>query len=116
MLDLGCGNETRIVFCLAGSSTSMSRGHLTNGRGMSEATKPVIKHAVFRETPGGIIVAAVAQRRREATFHLDASVVSTPTKLSRSTRNRLWTRAPGNRIIDSPWPNCPWGSITASSR
>lgn len=38
------------MFCLAGSSTSMSRGHLTNGRGMSEATKPVIKHAVFRET------------------------------------------------------------------
>lgn len=38
------------MFCLAGSSTSMSRGHLTNGRGMSEATKPVIKRAVFRET------------------------------------------------------------------
>lgn len=55
MLDLGCGNETRIVFCLAGSSTSMSLGHLTNGRGMSEATKPVIKHAVFHETSDGII-------------------------------------------------------------
>lgn len=55
MLDLGWGNETRIVFCLAGSSTSMSRGHLTNGRGMSEATKPVIKHAVFHETSGIIV-------------------------------------------------------------
>ena len=43
------------MFCLAGSSTSMSRGHLTNGRGMSEATKPVIKHAVFHETSGIIV-------------------------------------------------------------
>lgn len=63
MLDLGCGNETRIVFCLAGSSTSMSWGHLTNGRGMSEATKPVIKHVVFREMSGDVIVSAVATRR-----------------------------------------------------
>lgn len=63
MLDLGCGNETRIVFCLAGSSTSMSRGHLTNGRGMSRATKPVIKHAVFREMSGGIIALELLRER-----------------------------------------------------
>lgn len=63
MLDLGCGNETRIVFCLAGSSTSMSRGHLTNGRGMSGATKPVIKHVVFRETSDRIIAPEPTRER-----------------------------------------------------
>lgn len=46
----------------------MSRGHLTNGRGMSEATKPVIKHAVFREMSGGIIaLVARYEKGRDAT-------------------------------------------------
>lgn len=43
MLDLGCGKVTRIVFCLAGSSTSMSWGQLTNGRGVSVAIKSIVK-------------------------------------------------------------------------
>lgn len=42
MLDFGCGKVTRIVFCLAGSSMSMSWGQLTNGRGVSAAIKSIV--------------------------------------------------------------------------
>lgn len=72
------------MFCLAGSSTSMSRGHLTNGRGMSEATKPVIKYAVFRETLAGITVDC-----SQCTRQRDRSIFVFRIKLLREMISRL---------------------------
>jgi hypothetical protein len=46
MLDFGCGKVTRIIFCLAGNSTSISWGQLTNGRGMSTVTRSTVKLSI----------------------------------------------------------------------